>query len=611
MNLPSILKKKSTYIVFAILIVGGGLYLRSRSTSSATYVTTAAKSQELLQTVEVTGEITPASRIDLAFQSNGTLDKLNVKVGDVVKPGDVLATLKSGDLQFAVQNAQASLANAQASLKQRLAGSTPQAIAVSQAQVEQAKAAYDKAVADLASTQSTSQDAIQTASIAQQTAQNNLNNQGAIIAQNLANSIDSARLSLLTALGPLNTALTDGDQITSVDNTASNQNFSNVLGFLDAGSLPTAKNAYVIAKAASQKAELSVRALSGSSTQDQIAAAALQLQDAITLVQTYLSDVQKVLAASLTNSSSFTPAILAAYESTNSSDRTSVSAQNTAVLSAQQTIKNSALTQIQTAQQLRDAFTNAQTAYTTAVTNASVQVRNAQTNISIQKAALDSAQASLDLQKSPPREVDVASLRASVDGASVALGKARNDLLNSEIIASVSGTIAEVIPDVGQQITALQPEIRIVTTQGYDIQASVPEADIVKIALGQPAMITLDSYGDEVKFSGTVTGKDPAETRIQDAIYYKINVQIDPAGREIKPGMTANVTIITGDQKNTLVIPLRAVHTDTNGQKTVRTLVNNQPVTHTVVLGLHGDDGLVEITSGLSANDAVITDSTP
>ena len=611
MNLPSILKKKSTYIVLAILIVGGGLYVRSRSTSSATYVTTAAKSQELLQTVEVTGEITPASRIDLAFQSNGTLDKLNVKVGDVVKAGDVLATLKSGDLQFAVQNAQASLANAQASLRQRLAGSTPQAIAVSQAQVEQAKAAYDKAVADLASTQSTSQDAIQTASIAQQTAQNNLNNQGAIIAQNLANSIDSARLSLLTALGPLNTALTDGDQITSVDNTASNQNFSNVLGFLDAGSLPTAKNAYVIAKTSSQKAELSVRALSNSSTQDQIASAALQLQDAITLVQTYLSDVQKVLAASLTNSNSFTPAILAAYQSTNSSDRTSVSAQNTAVLTAQQTIKNSALTQTQTAQQLRDAFTNAQTAYNTAVTNASVQVRNAQTNISIQKAALDSAQASLDLQKSPPREVDVASLRASVDGASVALGKARNDLLNSEIIASVSGTVAEIIPDVGQQITALQPEIRIVTTQGYDIQASVPEADIVKIALGQPAMITLDSYGDEVKFSGTVTGKDPAETRIQDAIYYKINVQIDPAGREIKPGMTANVTIITGDQKNALVIPLRAVHTDANGQKTVRTLVNNQPVTHTVVLGLHGDDGLVEITSGLTANDAVITDSTP
>ena len=612
MKLPSILKKKSTYVVLAVLLVGGAWFVHSRTTSSVTYTTSPATKQELLQTVEVTGEITPASRIDLAFQTNGTLNVLNAKVGDVVKPGQVLATLKADDLQFAVQNAAAALANAQASLQQKLAGSTSQSIAVAQAQVEQSKAAYDKAVADLTSTQSTSQDGVATAQIALQTAQNNLDNQSAIIAQNLANSVDSARVSLLTALGPLNTGLTDGDLITGVDNTAANQSFLNVLGFLSAGSLENAKSSYSIAKTSKLTAEASVHALTDLSTKDQIQAAAAQLQTAITLVQSYLGDVQKLLAASLTNSTTFTQATLSADESMINNDRTLVSAQNTAVLTALQTIKNSALTQTQTAQQLKDAFTNAQTAYNTAVTNASVQVRTAQTNISIQKAALDSAQASLDLQKSPPRSVDVAPLRAAVDGAQATLSRAHSDLLNSEIIASVTGTISEIIPDVGQQITALQPAIRLVTTQGYDIQASVPEADIVKIALGQPVMITLDAYGDEVKFSGTVTEKDPAETRIQDAIYYKIDVQIDPAGHEVKPGMTANVTVVTGDKKDALVIPLLAVHTDsTTGQKTVKVLVNGQPVTHNVTLGLRGDDGLVEVTEGLSADDQVITDSTP
>lgn len=611
MNLPSILKKKSTYVVLALLVVGGAWYAHSRTTSSVKYTTSAVAQQELLQTVEVTGEINPASRLDLAFQSNGTLNALHVKVGDSVKPGEVLATLKADDLQFAVQNASASLANAQASLQQKIAGSTAQSIAVAQAQVEQAQAAADKAVADLASTKSTSQDSVTSAQNALTTAQNNLNNQGAILAQNLANSVDSARVSLLTALGPLNTALTDADQITGVDNTAANQTYLNYLGFLDSGSLPRAKASYVLARNAKVKAEVSVRALTDSSAQTDIEAAAQGLQTAITLEVTYLGDVQKVLAASLTNSTTFTPSMLTADENMVNNDRTAVSAQNAAVLSALQTIKNSSLSQTQTAQQLKDAFTNAQTAYTTAVTNANVQVRTAQTNVSIQQAALDSAKASLDLQKSPARSVDLAPLRAMVDQAQVALNKARSDFLNSEIIASVTGTVAEIIPDVGQQVTALQPAIRMVTTQGYDIQASVPEADIVKIALGQPAMITLDAYGDEVKFSGTVTEKDPAETRIQDAIYYKIDVQIDPAGHEIKPGMTANVTIITGDAKNALVIPLRAVHTDASGQKTVKTLVNNQPVSHTVTLGLHGDDGLVEVASGLSAGEAVITDSTP
>ncbi|MFZ2804442.1 MAG: efflux RND transporter periplasmic adaptor subunit [Patescibacteria group bacterium] len=607
MAVPKILKRKSTYIVLVLLAGIGGYFAYAHSKSSASqYETTAVVRGDLMQTVEVTGDMKPATEIDLAFKNSGTLGQINVKVGDAVKQGEVLAQLNAADVTFAMKQAQASLAVAQANLAQKQAGSTSQSIEVAQTQVEQSQANYDKAVADLASTQETTQDSLNTAQINLQTAQNNLNNQGAIIGQNVQNAYDSARTQLLTALGPLDTGLSDGDTITAVDNTAANQNFENLLGFLDSSSMPTAKAAYSVAKTAKLAADTAVGGLSSSSTQSDIENAATVLQTAITLEQAYLTDVQKVLTSSITGSQ-LTPSQLSSMEGMIDADRTSVSAQSSAVLGAQQAITNSGLNQTQTAQQLQDAYKSAQTAYDTAKTNVDVSVRASQTNVNIQKAALDASTANLDLEKSGPRAVDLAPLRASVQQAQVAYDQAVNNLQNVEIIAPVDGTVSNIVPSVGEQIGPNSIVVSMVGTQSYDIEADVPEADITKIEVGQTASTTLDAFGDDVVFSGAVTAKDPAETLVQDAVYYKIHVQIDPAGKEVKPGMTANVTVNTADAKGTLIIPLRAVRTADDGTKTVQTLVNGQPQTVTVTLGLHGDDGLVEVIQGLSEGEQVIT----
>ncbi len=610
MTVPSFLKKKSTYIVGGIILVAVGGYLLTRGKgNAAVYELSPVVQQDLAQTVEVSGELKPATRIDLAFQGSGTVESINVKVGDTVKKGDLLAQLKNDDILFAAKNAQAALAIAQANLDARLAGETKQTIAIAETQVEQAQASYDKAVSDLASTQQTTADNLNSASIALETAKHNLDNSGATVSQNVTNAYDSARTSLLTALGPLQTGLTDGDNIIGVDNSAANQSYSNVLGFLDSSSMSNAKNAYADAKAAKLDAENDVRMLSFSSTKTDIQAAAAKVQTAISLVQTYLTDVQKVLAASIT-SSNLTASDLASKKVTIDSDRTSVSAQNSTVLTALQSVKGSELTQTQTVQQLQDAYNTAQSAYSVAKTNADTQVRGAKANVSIQKAALDAAKATLDLKKSPPRSVDVQSLRASILQASANVDKAQSDLKNIEIIAPEDGIISEIIPTIGEQVTMNTPQIRMITTQTFDIEASVPEADISKVAVGQSASITLDAYGDEVKFAGKVTAENPDQTKIQDAVYYVVHVEVDPSGHNIKPGMTANITIDTADRKNVLVMPLRGVLTTSDGKKTVRVLINKVPVTREVTLGLHGDNGQVEVLSGVAAGEQVIVGQT-
>ncbi len=611
MTLPAFLKKKRTYAI-ALLLIGAFAIYRYRSSSSATpaFETAAVERRDLIQTVEVTGQIKPAARIELGFKNSGTIRGIGVKVGEAVKKGQVLAELEDQNVLFAARSAAASLSVARANLRVRQAGETSQSIRVTEAQVEQAQASYDKAVSDLASTQKTTADAIRTSEVTLNTAKNNLANQEAIITQNVNNAIESARASLLTALGPLNTGLSDGDQISGVDNTAANSTYLNVLGFLDSGSLERAKNSYSVAKVAKIDAETAVKALNAASSQADVQTAAAKLQKAIELVQTYLTDVQKVLAASLTNSS-LTETVLAAKRTTIDADRTSVSSQNSTVTTALQVIKNTSLTREQTSAQLQDAYTSAQLANDTAKTNAAVQVRASETAIAVQKAALDQAKAQLDQKKSGPRNVDLEPLIAAVEQAQVNADKAANDLKDIQIIAPADGIISEVIPDVGEQAAMGAIAIKMVGTSSFDIEAQVPEADIAKIQVGQTATITLDAYGDDVKFTGTLSAKDPAETKIQDAVYYKIRVQIDPAGKEVKPGMTANVTIKTGESKNTLVIPLRAVRTKTDsGQKTVRTLENNQPVEKNVDLGLRGDEGRVEVTKGLAEKEQVIVGET-
>ncbi|MBU1349218.1 efflux RND transporter periplasmic adaptor subunit [Patescibacteria group bacterium] len=609
MAIPAFLKKKRTYIVLAavILLVAWYAYAKSKS-GQVTYETAAVERRDLVQTVEVTGEIKPAARIDLAFKQSGTISDVNVKVGDKVMKGDVLAELKDDDVVFALRSANAALAVAAANLNARLAGETDQAIRVAETQVDQAQAGYDKAVADLASTKLTTQNAIDVAELNVQTAKNSLANQDAVVSQAVQNSYDSARATLSSALGPLQVGLTDGDKIVGVDDTASNQMYKNVLGFLDYGSMETARNSYVVAKAAKQAADTAVNALSSASTKDQILAAADTVLDAISKVQTFLSDVQRVLSASMT-SQYLTATELAAKKATIDADRTTISAQNTTVLTAVQTTKNTELTKTQTIDQLQDAYTSALTALDTARTNAATQVTAAESAVAVQAAGLEASKATLDLRRSGPRAVDVAGLRAAVEQAQVNADKAANDLKNIQIVAPVDGTVSEVIPDVGELVQTGITIVRMVGTSSYDIEALVPETDIAKVEVGQSASITLDAYGDDVTFTGTVTAEDPDQTKVQEAIYYKIRVQIDREDRDVKPGMTANVTVTTGEGKGTLVMPLRAIRT-TNGTKTVRVLKDGEPSPRDVIIGLRGDEGRVEVTSGLEEGELVIVGET-
>ena len=606
-KVPGFLKKKRYYIIAIILLIIGYLFWQQqKSADNISYETAKAEQGTLLQTVEVTGEIRPAARIDLAFETAGTLTDVKVKVGDDIKKGDLLAVLKDQDLGFAERRAAAALNIAQANLNARLAGESDESIQVAEAQYDQAVSSYQKALSDLENTRIQVQNDLQNAQIALETSKNNLDNASPISEQNLENAIESAKVALKSSEGPLNSALIEGDAIIGVDDTAANQYYESVLGIGDDSSVNTAENKYKIAKADKMVAKDAIEAISSTSNSDQVYDAVLKTQTAVNSIQEYLLAVKHVLANTITNPY-FTAADLASKKSIIDSQYSSISTQKSAIVNARQAIEVARLSKTSEQTKLEDAYRSAQVAYEIAKTNINMKIAAASSSADIQKAAMDAAKAALDLKKAPPRAVDVAGLRAQVQDARVAYDQAASNLSKARIYAPVSGTVTDVVSDVGEQITPNTPQIRMIGTEAYDIEAQVPEADIAKIKVGQTAEITLDAYGDDIKFQGTVTAENPDQTKIQDAIYYNIRVNIDPGEYDIKPGMTANVTVKTAEVQDAIIIPLRAIRTDADTQeKTVRILVNNEPQVKTVQLGLKGDEGRVQALSGVSAGDEII-----
>jgi HlyD family secretion protein len=131
-------RSKKTWIalmLIVVLVIVGFSFFRGKKASK--YETAKAERGNLVQTVDATGKIESSNDLSLHFDGMGIVENVRVKEGDAVRAGQWLTNLSLSQLNAAV-------AQAQASLDQKLAGATPEAIAVSEKQVESADIALKK-----------------------------------------------------------------------------------------------------------------------------------------------------------------------------------------------------------------------------------------------------------------------------------------------------------------------------------------------------------------------------------------------------------------------------------------------------------------------------------
>jgi HlyD family secretion protein len=132
-------KKKiiwTVVILFLILIIWFFFIKKSANTSIQTAL---VKRQDIEKTVLTTGQVVSATDLSLSFQTSGFVRRINVKEGDVVYQGQVLAVLDQGNTGAQLESAKGSLAQAEANLQKISASATTQDIAVSQSAVDSAK----------------------------------------------------------------------------------------------------------------------------------------------------------------------------------------------------------------------------------------------------------------------------------------------------------------------------------------------------------------------------------------------------------------------------------------------------------------------------------------
>lgn len=218
------------------------------------------------------------------------------------------------------------------------------------------------------------------------------------------------------------------------------------------------------------------------------------------------------------------------------------------------------------------------------------------------------AKASLELKQSPARPEDISIAEAQVISAQGQVNLAEVNLRNTTITAPTAGTITVINIKLGELASASKEVMKLLNVRELHTEASVSEADIASIVVGQTIDYTFDALGPDRHFKGKVLTINPASTVVSGVVNYKVTGSLEDIS-EIKPGMTANMTILVNEKKDILVTPSSSI-INRDGKKFVRVIDDVKTKSYQEVeveTGLDADGGLVEITSGLMEGKEVVT----
>ncbi|MEE4194781.1 MAG: efflux RND transporter periplasmic adaptor subunit [Anaerolineae bacterium] len=209
------------------------------------------------------------------------------------------------------------------------------------------------------------------------------------------------------------------------------------------------------------------------------------------------------------------------------------------------------------------------------------EIGQADAELELAEARLADAQREWDRLKDGPAAEDILAAEAQIEIAEATLKTAY-------VEATFNGTITDVMVMEGDSVNIGTMAFRVDDLEHLYIDATVLEIDINAITVGQTVEVTFDAAPGNL-YTGIVNevGKVGQSTGAQ--VQFPVTIEVIDADENVKPGMTADVTIITNELKNALLVPNQALFFDED-----RVFVE--------VLTVLGGIKEVDITTGLSAN---------
>jgi len=587
-------------IIIAVVLLIGYLVVKNMTKPTVSYVTEKAVKIDLKQTVSATGKVDSDSAVDLKFAVAGEVEKISAQSGDMVLKDQVIVSLKHDELNNQIKEAQAALNLQKANYAKVATGSKKEEILISMRQVENAQVNYDSSVKDLVNLK-----------LKLLTDIESLRTQVKNLTQSLADTkvtadlnIVNTKTNLFTTINNLN--IKSSNTISQVDFVLSDADLKKVYSVKDFQTLTDSRAAfdgiqkYLTASVTDYNKAFGTQ--SDFDIADSYGTAALAAQQVEELLRLVMTGLDASVTDAIVNEArliSFKN-IIKAEQDSNSTLKVDLQSKYQAWVSA---VSNKPIS-INTAQSTLD---NAKSSLATALATNDIQLTQAQTKIDSSLSALNLAKAQLALTQSKATSSDFAIAQAQVDQAQSSLDRLNSQLSNYQITAPFDGQVGKVTVKESQSVTTADVIASIIGAEQFKISVDIPESDITKVVIGDKVEITLDAYGNDIKFTGQVKTIDPAETIISDVVYYKVEVTLEHSDQEIKKGMSANLDILTGEKKGVVVVPVRAVLENPDTTKYVRILKDGQALIAKVTTGLRGDEGKIEIIAGVLEGDEVIT----
>jgi RND family efflux transporter MFP subunit len=180
----------------------------------------------------------------------------------------------------------------------------------------------------------------------------------------------------------------------------------------------------------------------------------------------------------------------------------------------------------------------------------------------------------------------------------------------SVITSPIDGQVTKLNLRVGETVSLGKIIGRVAIPKDFVIEARVPESDIVKVTLDMTSKVTFDAFLADEIFDARVVEIASSSTVVQDVVSYVVKFRLDTLDPRLKEGMTANVDIETAKREKVLTIPFRALTKE--GGKTFASVkqADGTFVKTEVTTGLEGDDGTIEIKSGLKEGNEITIGST-
>jgi HlyD family secretion protein len=172
-----------------------------------------------------------------------------------------------------------------------------------------------------------------------------------------------------------------------------------------------------------------------------------------------------------------------------------------------------------------------------------VDVDTAETNAAVAKAQIDAVKGTVEQARAQLQQADV-------------------NLEYTDILSPIDGVVISRAVDVGQTVAASLSAPTLFTIaqdlRQMQVDTSITEGDVGKLKADMPATFVVDAYPSK-KFKGTIRQIRNAPVSVQNVVTYDAVIDVENPQLELKPGMTANVSVVYAERVDVISVPNAAL----------------------------------------------------